>query len=53
MRGWRRPALAWLALAVYLLPASAFAQATKAGVVTTLEGNVDGRARGWPRSRSS
>jgi hypothetical protein len=40
MRGWRRPALAWLAVAVYLLPASAFAQATKAGVVTTLEGNV-------------
>src|SRR5881628_400765 len=40
MRGWRKPALAWLALAVYLLPATAFAQATKAGVVTTLEGNV-------------
>ena len=40
MRGWRRPALAWLALAVYLLPAPALAQATKAGVVTTLEGNV-------------
>src|SRR6266850_2350834 len=40
MRGWRNPALAWLALAVYLLPATAFAQATKAGVVTTLEGNV-------------
>src|SRR5437773_1003494 len=40
MRGWRKPALAWLALAIYLLPATAFAQATKAGVVTTLEGNV-------------
>lgn len=40
MRGWRRPALAWLALAVYLAPAPALAQATKAGVVTTLEGNV-------------
>src|SRR6266850_5897232 len=40
MRGWRKPAIAWLALAVYLLPATAFAQATKAGVVTTLEGNV-------------
>jgi FecR protein len=40
MNGWRRPALAWLAVAVYLLPATAFAQATKAGVVTTLEGNV-------------
>src|SRR2546425_2668580 len=32
--------LAWLALAAYLLPAPAFAQATKAGTVTTLEGNV-------------
>jgi FecR protein len=40
MRGWRRPALAWLALAAYLAPAPALAQATKAGVVTTLEGNV-------------
>jgi hypothetical protein len=40
MRGWRRPALGWLALAVYLVPAPALAQATKAGVVTTLEGNV-------------
>jgi FecR protein len=40
MRGWRRPVLAWLALAVYLAPAPALAQATKAGVVTTLEGNV-------------
>jgi FecR protein len=32
--------LAWLVLAMYLLPVPAFAQTTKAGVVTTLEGNV-------------
>src|SRR2546425_5643450 len=37
---WRRQGLAWLVLAIYLLPAPALAQATKAGVVTTLEGNV-------------
>jgi FecR-like protein len=40
MRRWRKPVLAWLALAACLLPAPAFAQATKAGTVTTLEGNV-------------
>src|SRR5438445_1874384 len=40
MERWHRPVLAWLALAAYLLPAPAFAQATKAGTVTTLEGNV-------------
>jgi len=37
---WRRQGLAWLVLAIYLLPAPALAQSTKAGVVTTLEGNV-------------
>jgi FecR protein len=37
---WRRSGLAWLVLAIYLLPAPALAQSTKAGVVTTLEGNV-------------
>src|SRR5881296_3152324 len=37
---WRTLGLAWLVLATYLLPAPALAQATKAGVVTTLEGNV-------------
>src|SRR5256712_11218680 len=36
---WRTPGLAWLVL-IYLLPAPALAQSTKAGVVTTLEGNV-------------
>jgi hypothetical protein len=40
MGGWQRLSLAWLVLAMYLLPAPAFAQTTKAGVVTTLEGNV-------------
>src|SRR2546427_468360 len=40
MERWHGPVLAWLALAAYLLPAPAFAQATKAGTVTTLEGNV-------------
>ena len=40
MGQWLRPVLAWLALAASLLPAPAFAQATKAGNVTTLEGNV-------------
>jgi FecR protein len=38
--GWQKPSLAWLVLAAYLFPAPVFAQATKAGVVTTLEGNV-------------
>jgi len=37
---WRRQGLAWLVLAISLLPAPALAQSTKAGVVTTLEGNV-------------
>jgi len=37
---WRRQGLAWLVLAIYLLPAPALAQSTKVGVVTTLEGNV-------------
>lgn len=37
---WRRQGLAWLVLAIYLLPAPALAQSRKAGVVTTLEGNV-------------
>ena len=37
---WRRQGRAWLVLAIYLLPAPALAQSTKAGVVTTLEGNV-------------
>jgi len=36
----RRAGLAWLVLAIYLLPAPALAQSTRAGVVTTLEGNV-------------
>src|SRR3989475_145658 len=40
MERWHGPVLAWLALAAYLLPVPAFAQATKAGTVTTLEGNV-------------
>ena len=40
MGGWQRSSLAGLVLAIYLLPAPAFAQTTKAGVVTTLEGNV-------------
>jgi FecR protein len=40
MGGWQRSSLAGLVLAMYLLPAPAFAQTTKAGVVTTLEGNV-------------
>src|SRR3989454_4225808 len=40
MGQWRRLVVAWLALAASLLPAPAFAQATKAGNVTTLEGNV-------------
>ena len=40
MDGWQRSSLAGLVVAMYLLPAPAFAQTTKAGVVTTLEGNV-------------
>jgi len=41
MGGWQRSSLAGLVFAaMYLLPAPAFAQTTKAGVVTTLEGNV-------------
>src|SRR2546426_1960192 len=40
MGQWRRLVVAWLALAASLLPAPAFAQAMKAGNVTTLEGNV-------------
>jgi hypothetical protein len=40
MGGWQRSRLAGLVVAMYLLPAPAFAQTTKAGVVTTLEGNV-------------
>ena len=40
MGGWQRSSLAGLVLAMSLLPAPAFAQTTKAGVVTTLEGNV-------------
>ena len=40
MGGWQRSSLAGLVVAMYLLPAPAFAQTTKAGVVTTLEGNV-------------
>jgi len=40
MGGWQRSSLVGLVLAMYLLPAPAFAQTTKAGVVTTLEGNV-------------
>jgi hypothetical protein len=40
MGGWQGSSLAWLVLALCLLPVPAFAQATKAGVVTTLEGNV-------------
>ena len=37
---WRRPGLAWLVLAISLLPAPALAQSSKVGVVTTLEGHV-------------
>ena len=37
---WRRPGLAWIVLAISLLPAPALAQSSKVGVVTTLEGNV-------------
>ncbi len=40
MGGWQGSSLAWLAFAMYLWPVPAFAQTTKAGVVTTLEGNV-------------
>jgi hypothetical protein len=40
MGRWRRAGLAWLVLAVGLLPAPALAQSTKAGIVTTLEGHV-------------
>jgi FecR-like protein len=40
MGGWQGSSLAWLVLAMYLLPVPVFAQTTKAGVVTTLEGNV-------------
>jgi FecR protein len=40
MGGWQRSSLAGLVLATSLLPAPAFAQTTKAGVVTMLEGNV-------------
>jgi len=36
----RRPGLAWLVLAISLLPAPALAQSSKVGVVTTLEGHV-------------
>ena len=40
MGEWQRSSPAWLVLAMCLLPVPAFAQTTKAGVVTTLEGNV-------------
>ena len=40
MGRWWRAGLTRLVLAICLLPTPAFAQSTKAGVVTTLEGNV-------------
>lgn len=40
MGRWRRRGLARLVLAICLLPTPAFAQSTKVGVITRLEGNV-------------
>ena len=40
MGSWRRPGPVWLVLAISVLPAPALAQGTKAGIVTTLEGDV-------------
>src|SRR5262245_43397217 len=40
MDGWQRSNLAGFVLAMFLLPAPAFAQTTTAGVVTMLEGTV-------------
>jgi FecR protein len=40
MRSWRRPGPVWLVLAISVGPAPALAQGTRAGIVTTLEGDV-------------